>query len=189
MLSALAKLYASVRNLIETDGSTEEALGIQQKLDERYAAYLESHENALVAVPEREISLNTSHVDIEQRHQQAVEMLQAYNNDGNKSERSLHMRSLFSSRSSNADIAKTVSNKHSSRRSSRSGASQAKSDRLSEARVQAELAKTNITQQRALKEAQQKKLAAEREAARQQIEFERQAAQEKVAMEREAARR
>ena len=84
LLSALAKLYASVRNLIETDGSTEEALGIQQKLDERYAAYLESHENALVAVPEREISLNTSHVDIEQRHQQAVEMLQAYINDGNK---------------------------------------------------------------------------------------------------------
>ena len=157
MLSALAKLYASVRNLIETDGSTEEALGIQQKLDERYAAYLESHENALVAVPEREISLNTSHVDIEQRHQQAVEMLQAYINDGNKSERSLHMRSLFSSRSSNADTAKTVSNKHSSRRSSRSGASQAKSDRLSKARVQAELAKTNVAQQRALKEAQQKK--------------------------------
>ena len=92
------------------------------------------------------------------------------------------MRSLFSSRSSNADIAKTVSNKHSSRRSSRSGASQAKSDRLSEARVQAELAKTNIAQQRALKEAQQKKLAAEREATRQQIEFERQAAQENVAI-------
>ena len=147
LLSALAKLYASVRNLIETDGSTEEALAIQQKLDERYTAYLESHENALVAVPEREISLNTSHIDIEQRHQQAVEMLQAYIDDGSKSERSLHMRSLFSSRSSNAETVKTISNKHSSRRSSRSGASQVKSDRLSEARVQAELAKTNIAQQ------------------------------------------
>ena len=99
------------------------------------------------------------------------------------------MRSLFSSRSSNAETVKTTSNKHSPRRSSRSCASKAKSDRLSEARVQAELAKTNIAQQQAVKEAQQKKLAAEREAARQKIEFERRAAQEKAAKEREAARR
>ena len=46
-----------------------------------------------------------------------------------------------------------------------------KSDRLSEARVQAELAKTNLEQYRVLQEAQQKKLAVEREASRKQLEF------------------
>ena len=189
LLSSLAKLYATVRRLLNSEGTTEEALELQQKLHDRYTSYLESHENALVAVPEREHSLTTSYIDFDERHQEAVEMLQAYIDDGNKSERSLHMRSLFSSRSSNAGTLKSVSTKHSSRRSDRSAISQAKSDRLSEARVQAELAKTNFAQQQAIKETQQKKLAAEREAARQQIEFERKAAQEKVKMEQEAARR
>ena len=188
-LSALSKLYSKILRLIETDGTTEEGLEMQQTLQERYARYLESHEEALVLLPERESSLNTSHIDVDRRHLEIGEQLQAYIDDGTKTERSLHVRSLFSSRLSQSSTSKTVSNKQSSRHSSRSVVSQAKSDRLSEARVQAELAKTNIAKQKALKEAHQKKIAAEREAARQQLEFERLAAQEKAEMEREAARR
>ena len=189
LLSALTKVHTAVFRLIDSGGSTDEAREIQQKLEDRYTTYLECHETALVEVPERETSLNTSHFDIDQRHQDIAEQLQVYIDDGIKTERSLHVRSLFSSKSSSAGTAKSVSNKHSSRRSSRSVVSQAKSDRLSEARVQAEIAKANVQQQRALQETQQKKLAAEREAVRQRIEFERQAAQEKIDMEREAARR
>ena len=187
-LSSLSKLYTTVRRFIDSGGSTEEAVELQQKLQERYASYLESHETALVEVPERENSLNASQIDVDERHQEAVAQLQAYIDDGVKSERSLHVGSLFSSRTSKASSSKTIS-KQSSRRSSRTAVSQANSDHLSEARIQAELAKKNAEQQRLLQEAQQKKLFAEREAARQQIEFEMQAAQEKIAMEREAARR
>ena len=50
-LSALAKLYSAVRTLLNSEGTAEEALQIQQKLHERYTAYLESHETALVEVP------------------------------------------------------------------------------------------------------------------------------------------
>ena len=57
-LSALAKLYGAVRTLIHSEGTAEEALQIQQKLHERYTAYLESHETALVDIPERKASLN-----------------------------------------------------------------------------------------------------------------------------------
>ena len=189
-MSALSKLYSKIQRHIETEGTTEEALELQEKLRDRYAKYLEGHEEALVQLPEREVSLNLSHMEVDKRHLDVHDLLQAYIDDGNKSERSVHMRSLFSSKASVAGTTKTASKKHSSRRSSRpSTVSLAKSDRLSEARVQAELAKANIEQQRALKEAQQRKLAAEREAARQQIEFERQAAEERKEMEREAARR
>ena len=135
LLSALAKLYGAVGTLLDGNGTTEEALQIQQKLHERYAAYLESHETALVDVPEREASLNTSHIDIEQRHQQGVRMLQAFIDDGTRSEQSLHLRNLFSSISSSASV---TSEKPFSIPDCRCGsqASKAKSDsRLSDARV------------------------------------------------------
>ena len=172
-LSALSKLYSKIRRHVESEGSTEEALELQQKLQERYAKYLECHEEALVAVPEREMSLNASHVDVDHRHLEVAELLQTYIDDGNRTERSMHVRSMFSSTSSKTSTYKTVSRNPSSRRSSRSHMS--KSDRLSEARVQAELAKTSMEQRQILQEAEQKKLAAEREAARQQLEIERQA--------------
>ena len=57
-LSALTRLYTAVRRLIDFGGSTEEAQEIQQKLHDRFAAYLECHETALVELPEREASLN-----------------------------------------------------------------------------------------------------------------------------------
>ena len=46
-----------------------------KKLNERYTSYLESHENALLAVPQRENSLIASHVDIDVRHKEAAETL------------------------------------------------------------------------------------------------------------------
>ena len=132
---------------------------MQEKFRDRYAKYLEGHEEALVQLPEREVSLNLSHMEVDKRHLEVHDLLHAYIDDGNKSERSVHMRSLFSSKASVAGTTKTASQKRLSRRSSRnSTVSLAKSDRLSEARVQAELAKANIEQQRALQEAQQRKL-------------------------------
>ena len=183
-LSALSKAYTAVFRLIDTEGTTDDALKLQQKLHDRYTAYLENHEDALVAVPERESSLNASHVDVDQRHQEAVDQLQAYIDDGTRTERSLHVRSLFSSSASNAGTLKTTSKKESSRRSSCSHVS--KGDRLSEARVQAELAKKNVEQQRVLQEAQQRKLAVERETTRQRLEFERQAAERKAELDQQA---
>ena len=56
LLSALTKLYTAVRRLIDSGGSTEEAQEIQHKLHDRYTAYLECHETALVEVPDREES-------------------------------------------------------------------------------------------------------------------------------------
>ena len=72
LLSALAKLYTAVRGIVENEGTAEEALTVQRKLNERYVAYLECHEIALVAVPERENSLNESHIGVDQRHQEAA---------------------------------------------------------------------------------------------------------------------
>ena len=189
LLSALAKLYTAVRGIVESEGTTEEALTIQQKLHERYTAYLESHENALVAVPERENSLNESHIGVDQRHQQAVDMLQAYIDGGTRSERSMHVRSLFSSASSHVSDAV---DRHTTNVTRRSGSivSKAKSDsRLSEARVQAEIAKKNVEQFKALRDAHQKKLDLEREAARQQIELEQEEARKRLERKEEEARR
>ena len=134
-LSALSKLYKTIQRHIDTEGTTEDALELQAKLHNRYTKYLDSHDTALAAVPEREGSLKESHLDIEKRYQEAAEQLQAYIDDGNKTERSMHVRDLFSSKSSLARTAKTASTKHSSRRSASSRMSN--SDRLSEARVQA----------------------------------------------------
>ena len=159
------------------------AIELQGKLHDRYTKYLASHENALASVPEREASLNASHLDIEKRHREATDMLQGYIDDGERTERSMHVRSLFSATSSIAGTARSASTKHSSRRSNRSNMSN--SDRLSEARVQAELAKTNVEQQQIMRQAQQKKFATERENALKLLEFEQQAIERKRELERE----
>ena len=179
LLSALTKVHNAVIRLIDSEGSTEEARELQQKLNERYENYLECHETVLVEVPERETSLNASHFDIDQRHQEIAERLQAYIDDGNKSERSMHVRRLFSSRSSNAGTAKTLSNRHSSHRSH---ISKARSDgRLNEARVQAQLARNKCrTIQNSASRTTEKSLDLEREAARREIELERQAALQRL---------
>ena len=108
-LSALSKLYSKIRRHIESKGTTDEALELQEKLRERYARYLECHEETLVGVPEREGSLNASHVDVDQRHLEVHDLLQAYIDDGNKTESSLHVRNLFSPRFSVAETVKSSS--------------------------------------------------------------------------------
>ena len=157
-LSALSKLYKTVQRLIDTEGTSEDALVLQEKLYDRYTKYLESHEVALASMPERESSLNESHRDMGKRHHEAAEQLKTYIDDVNKTKRSMRVRELFSAKSSLARTAKTASTKHSSRRSASGRMSN--SDRLNEARVKAELAKKNLEQYRALKEANQKKIAA-----------------------------
>ena len=134
--------------------------------------------------PERETSLNASHVDIDDRHQRAADQLQSYIDDGNRSKRSMHVGSLFSSRCSSAETLPSVTSKRSSRRNSRSVVSQAKSDRLREVRVQAKLARAEVDHFKALHEAQQRKLELDREAARQQIELD----QHKLHLEEESRR-
>ena len=186
-LSALSKLYKTVQRLIDTEGTSEDALVLQEKLHDRYTKYFESHEVALASMPERESSLNESHRDMGKRHHEAAEQLKTYIDDVNKTKRSMRVRELFSAKSSLARTAKTASTKHSSRRSASGRMSN--SDRLNEARVKAELAKKNLEQYRALKEANQKKIAAERETSRQQMEFKRKEAQRKLELDREAAQR
>ena len=175
--------------LLDSEGSTEDAYILQQKLTERYDAYLESQEMAMVSVPDREETLTSTHITNEQRHQQAVDMLQAYLDDGTRSEKSLHLKTLFSSGSSRASV---VPRKKSlaPNRYGGSQASKAKSDsRLSEARVQAQIAKRNVEQFKALREAQQKKLDMEREAARQQMELEQLEGRKRLERKEEEARR
>ena len=98
LLKVLEKLYAAVTKLLDGKGTTEKAVKIQQKLHKLYAEYLESHENALVAFPKYETKLNVSHIDVEVRHQKAVDQLQVYLNDGTKTDRSIHLSNRFSSR-------------------------------------------------------------------------------------------
>ena len=72
LLSSLVKLYVSVKELIEEDGSTEDATRLQEKLNERYIAYLDSHELSLATYPDREDNLMTSHVKGDFRPANAV---------------------------------------------------------------------------------------------------------------------
>ena len=189
LFSALAKLYAAVQNLLDSEGSTEDAYILQQKLTERYDAYLESQETAIVAAPDREETLTSTHITNEQRHQQAVDMLQAYMDDGTRSEKSMHIKGLFSSGSSRISVVSKP--KHSGpNRYGGSQVSKARSDsRLSEARVQAQIAKRNVEQFKAMREAQQRKLDLEREAARQQIELEQLESRKRMERKEEEARR
>ena len=148
-----------LQDLIETEGTSEDALELQGKLHDRYTKYLESHETALASVPEREDSLKgLSCIDIEKRHREASDLLQEYIDDGNKTERSMQVRELFTSKSLLTETRKNCNcfNKtKSSKRSSHSRISN--SDRLSEARIQAELAKKSAEQQQLMQEAQKMK--------------------------------
>ena len=115
LISALVKLYVKTQKLLDEDGSPEEAVQLQEKLHERYTVYLEGHEIALSTYPDKVESLTSSHIRNELRHQQAIDTLQNYIDNGTKPDddmKSLHAASLFSSRSK-----KSASTKHSSNRS------------------------------------------------------------------------
>ena len=110
LLSALVKLYVNAQKLMAKGGSADDAQQLLDKLTERYTKYLESHETALAAYPEREETLVTSHVKNEQRHQQLVDSLEVYFVDGTKPDdlESLRAASIFSTRSSAKNLSYEV---------------------------------------------------------------------------------
>ena len=171
LLSWLAKLYVSIKAAIEGDSASEDVLQLQDKLNTRYAAYLESHELALATYPDREESLIASHLRNEERHQRLLGEVQAYLQDGTKPDdvESLHAASLFSRRSSaKHSVAKSCP----VIRDAASRVSQVRSvTTLSETRVQAALAKRRYEQQQAEQRAAQRKIEFDREVARQHREL------------------
>ena len=118
LLSSLSRVYNEAERLINSGGSHEEVEEIRVKIEQRYTAYLESHELTLTEYPEREPTLITSHDLSDKRHELILNNLDSYVRDGSKPEddlQSLHAASLFSSRSASQ---KTVSSvKHASQRS------------------------------------------------------------------------
>ena len=222
LLSALVKNYVNVKKLIENDGAAEDGIQLQEKLNEQYVKYLDSHEVSLTTYPDREENLMASHVKYELRHQHMMDDLAAYIADGTKPREedleSLHAESLFSLRSNksvarsqasranyteNCEQGKCQKHKSASRRrkaNQRSGSrhsnyqsvhdtashvSEARSERLSEARVQAELAQKRLEQEELLQQANQLKLTMEREAAQQRQMIEAEAERKRIEAERE----
>ena len=130
LLSSLVKLYVSVKELTDEDGSTEDAAKLQEKLSERYVAYLDSHELSLATYPDREDNLMASHIKYELQHRRIVKDLQLYIENGTKPEddiESLHAASLFSLRSQKSERSRRAS----IHPSNRSRASQSHSHRPS----------------------------------------------------------
>ena len=203
LLSALVKNYVNVKKLIENDGSAEDGIQLQEKLNEQYVKYLDSHEVSLTTYPDREENLMASHVKYELRHQHMMDDLAAYIADGTKPREedleSLHAESLFSLRSKKS-VARSQASRANSRKTAskagdentsqhppsqgdqRSGShhshyqsvhdaashvSEARSERLSEARIQAELAQKRLEQEELLQQANRLKITMEREAAQQ----------------------
>ena len=103
LLSALVKNYVNVKKLIENDGSAEDGIQLQEKLNDQYVRYLDSHELSLTTYPDREDNLMTSHIKYELRHQHMMDDLTAYITHGIKPNEddleSLHADSLYSHRS------------------------------------------------------------------------------------------
>ena len=59
LLSSLSRVYNQAERLMKFGGSREEVEEIRGKIEQRYAAYLESHELTLAEYPEREPTLVT----------------------------------------------------------------------------------------------------------------------------------
>ena len=166
-LSTLVKGFAAAREIMQNDGSIEEALEMIDKLNDIYKAYLKSHDLAMETNedPKRDKTLIDSFMRYEQRHDQVLDELNEFIHDGTKPDPSSHGSSRASSKSSMKTANTTILSVN---RSNTSSTSQA---RLSEARVQAELAKTDVENLRKLQEAQQKKLQLEREEAQRRLKL------------------
>ena len=167
LLSVLAKLNINGRKQIMDDATVDEAIELQCKLSERYPLYLESHDIALAANPDRKEALARAHNNNEKRHEKFVYEVELYIADGTKPEGSMHCSSMHSGVSQRE--AKSAMEFELESRASR--LSHARSERLSETRVQAELASTQLRQLRAVHAKQQQKLELERAAARHKLKL------------------
>ena len=162
LLSALTRTYNEAYRLMKNRGTPEEVEQLRAKIEDRYTAYLESHEVTLVEYPDREQTLVESHAAYDLKHQLLLDNLAAYVEKGAAPEDTIsqYAASLFSHRSS-AKISAAKSCPVF--RDSASRFSQARSaTALSETKVQTALAKKRYKQQ------QDEQLVAERK-----IEFDR----------------
>ena len=177
LLSALTRIYSEAHRLMKNGGSPEEVAEIRTKIEDRYTAYLESHELTLAEYPDRETSLVKSHDHNELKYQLILDNLGAYIAEGSEPEDigSLHAASLFSVRSTATKKSKASSRTFSSKRASSaaSQSSRSNNDRLSESRVQAELAKRRFEQQQAEQLTDQRRIDFEREVAKQKRELDK----------------
>jgi hypothetical protein len=205
-LSQLTRLYKEVNRLILSDGTAEEVRFMRKRIEEQYLLYLESHEETVADNPELEQAYLDAHNRNEARHQLVLDNIDAYLQDGSKPDdsdiESYHDASALSipgtvsvassSVASSRNSKRTASSRlrsHASGRKTPSAAptirslersskatSQAKSDRISEARVQAELQELRAKQMSTIHEMEEKQrlFEIERETHRLKMELQQQ---------------
>ena len=173
LLSALTRTYNEAYRLMKNRGTSEEVEQLRAKIEDRYTAYLESHEVTLVEYPDREQTLVESHAAYDLKHQLLLDNLAAYLEKGETYEDiiSHYAASLFSGRSSAKNSAAKSCPVF---RDKASRVSQARSvTALSETRVKAALAKKQFEQQQAEQLAAQRKIEFDRDVARQHRELDK----------------
>ena len=167
-LGALTKQYKLVNDLIASNGQVEEAVDLLNRIHTRYARY-ESHELCMATTAIGNKDLLASHKTTETKHNQVVDKLQAYIAESAKPP-TPRIGSLFSSRSSSRNL--QLKSLFRGSRCSPSQVSSTRSEKLIEARVQAELTKKRIEQLKAVQEMKQRKYELELEAAKRQKQLE-----------------
>ena len=149
-LGALTKLYKSVDQLVSSNAPIEDAVDSLNRINARYAKYLESHDLCVVTNPESNAELQVSHDMAQQEHDEVCVLLQAYIS-GCAKPTTPPIRSLFTSRaSSRKRSAKPAASQGS--RPAPSQVSSVRSEKLIEAKVQAEVTKRRIEQLKAIQE-------------------------------------
>ena len=146
-----------------------ESGALLNRINTRYTRYLESHELCLATTASGNEDLTASHETTETEHNQVVDKLQAYIAESAKPP-TPRIGSLFSSRSSSRNL--QLKSLFRGSRCSPSQVSSTRSEKLIEARVQAELTKKRSEQLKAVQEMKQHKYELELEAAKRQKQLE-----------------
>ena len=193
-LAALTRCYNGARELLPTNPTPDQVTQTQDKLSERYYAYLESHHACVATYPEREDELNASHKQCKQQHQDVLAALQAYLDS--LTPQVMDSRSLISRVSTMQSKSRASTKRTKSKaptrvgRSSASQVSRAGSERLAEARIQAQLAKKRMEQMQTLQEIERRKqethqdIERRRQETKQEIERRKQEAEQEMERER-----
>ena len=74
-LGALTKLYKSVDQIVSSNAPIEDAVDSLNRINARYAKYLESHDLCVAANPESSTELQVSHEMAQQEHDEVCVML------------------------------------------------------------------------------------------------------------------